>query len=166
MKKVRRALKTLGVNFYEFDDKSGENRDVASDCDKDYCRLGCVCETLASKPVATTHCGKAECMFRCFCSEEALKIAAAAALSPRDKATVGISAEGCVAKVRSTRRLAAEERKFNNTVVAATAGNSADYLMLGATAGRQRRERKVPTRYQVLLQEKHSKNFQNLIANT
>ena len=154
MKKVRRALKTLGVNFYEFDDKSGENREVASDCDKDYCRLGCVCETLASKPVATTHCGKAECMFRCFCSEEALKIAAAAALSPRDKATVGISAEGCVAKVRSTRRLAAEERKFNNTVVAATAGNSADYLMLGATAGRQRRERKVPTRYQV--QEKHS----------
>ena len=53
-----------------------------------------------------------------------------------------------MAKVRSTRRLAAEERKFNNTVVAATAGNSADYHMLGATAGRQRRERKVPTRYQ------------------
>ena len=76
-----------------------------------------------------------------------MKIAAAAALSPRDKSL--ISAEGCMAKVRSTRRLAAEERKFNNTVVAATAGNSADYLMLGATAGRQRRERKVPTRYQV-----------------
>ena len=85
LKKVRRALKTLGVNFYEFDDKTGEDGQTSSSnrfCDKDYCRLGCVCETLASKPVAATHCGKADCMFRCVCSEEALKIAAAAALSP------------------------------------------------------------------------------------
>ena len=148
LKKVRRALKTLGVNFYEFDDKSGEGS-KAGPCDKEFCRLGCLCDTLSSKPVVATHCGKAECMFRCYCSEEALKIAAAAALSPRDRAGGNlINAEGCVAKVRSTRRLAAEERKFNNTVVAATAGNSADYHMLGATAGRQRRERKVPTRYQ------------------
>ena len=157
MKKVRRALKTLGVNFYEFDDKSGDDGTGGKlvVCEKEFCRLGCVCETLASKPVATTHCGKAECMFRCCCSEEALKIAAAAALSPtgtRRAGSMGISAEGCVAKLRSTntRRLAAEERKFNNTVVAATgsAGSTADYLMLGATSGRQRRERKVPTRYQ------------------
>ena len=48
MKKVRRALKTLGVNFYEFDDKSGEDGKVDGNaCDKEYCRLGCVCDTLA-----------------------------------------------------------------------------------------------------------------------
>ena len=82
LKKVRRALKTLGVNFYEFDDKSGEGS-KAGPCDKEFCRLGCLCDTLSSKPVAATHCGKAECMFRCFCSEEALKIAAAAALHRR-----------------------------------------------------------------------------------
>ena len=119
-----------------------------------------------SKAIAPTHCGKVECMFRCSCSEEALKIAAAAALSPtgtRKHVGMGvgegdervISAEGCAAKLtRSSsssmhRRLAAEEQKFNHSVVAATGGTStASYLMLGASVGRQRRERKVPTRYQ------------------
>ena len=35
--KVRRALKVLGVNFYEFDDENGEKRDDLS-CDKEFCR--------------------------------------------------------------------------------------------------------------------------------
>ena len=167
LQKVRRALKTLGVNLYEMDDKTSEDRNNGGDistCEKECCRLGCICESIASKPVAPTHCGKVECMFRCSCSEEALKNAAAAALSPTgNRRSVGmgardgngISAEGCAAKLtRSSsssmnRRLAAEEQKFNHSVVAATGGTStASFLMLGATTGRQRRERKVPTRYQ------------------
>ena len=167
LQKVRRALKTLGVNLYEMDDKTSDDRNNGSNtstCEKECCRLGCICESIASKPVAPTHCGKVECMFRCCCSEEALKVAAAAALSPTGnrrsvgmgvKESNGISAEGCAAKLtRSSsssmhRRLAAEEQKFNHSVVAATGGTStASFLMLGATAGRQRRERKVPTRYQ------------------
>ena len=169
LQKVRRALKTLGVNFFEMDDKTSEDKASISNrlsCDKESCRLGCLCESIMSKPIAPTHCGKVECMFRCSCSEEALKIAAAAALSPTGtRKHVGmdygegdervISAEGCAAKLtRSSsssmhRRLAAEEQKFNHSVVAATGGTStASYLMLGASVGRQRRERKVPTRYQ------------------
>ena len=148
LQKVRRALKTLGVNLYEMDDKTTDDKNNGKNkltCDKDSCRLGCICESIMSKPIAPTHCGKVECMFRCCCSEEALKIAAAAALSPTgsrrsvgwsgacDSNTRGISAEGCAAKLtRSSsssmhRRLAAEEQKFNRGIC--EFGESVDYLL-------------------------------------
>ncbi len=47
----------------------------------------------------------------------------------------------------SLRGMALEERKFVNTVVAT--GQGGDLLMLGTSAGRQKRERKLPSRYQV-----------------
>ena len=57
MKKVQRALKTLGVNFLHFDDqtaendpaKSGEGVNSGSSCDKEYCRMGCVCDSVTGK---------------------------------------------------------------------------------------------------------------------
>lgn len=36
--KVRRALKVLGVNFYEFDDENGEGK-IDQSCDKEFCRF-------------------------------------------------------------------------------------------------------------------------------
>ena len=45
----------------------------------------------------------------------------------------------------SLKGMALEERKFVNTVVAGAGG---DLLMLGTSAGRQKRERKLPSRYQ------------------
>ena len=58
---------------------------------------------------------------------------------------VGISPTGA-ASLRNTslRNLSAEEKKFANTVVATSSGR--DVVMLGA-AGRQKRERKMPSRY-------------------
>ena len=58
---------------------------------------------------------------------------------------VGISPTGA-ANLRNTslRNLSAEEKKFANTVVATSSGR--DVVMLGA-AGRQKRERKMPSRY-------------------
>ena len=57
LKKVQRALKTLGVNFLHFDDqtaendpaKSGEGVNSGSSCDKEYCRMGCVCDSVTGK---------------------------------------------------------------------------------------------------------------------
>ena len=54
LKKVQRALKTLGVNFLHFDDqtaendptKSGDGVNSGSSCDKEYCRMGCVCDSI------------------------------------------------------------------------------------------------------------------------
>ena len=51
LKKVKRALKTLGVNFLHFDeenDKNGQNVNQEQ-CEKDFCRLGCICESLNGK---------------------------------------------------------------------------------------------------------------------
>lgn len=108
--KVKRALKSLGVNFYEFDEAPGKDGDF-KDCFKEFCRLGCICDSIASKATPPTHCGKVECMLHCFCSsEDAIKYGSAR--------KVGISPAGA-AKLRSSsqRFMAAEEKKFQNTVV-------------------------------------------------
>ncbi len=147
LKKVRRALKTLGVNFLHFDEedenKEGENSaENKASCGKDFCQMGCVCEGLSGRTVPPIHCGKVDCMFHCSCSKDALKIATSGDGKP---GRIGISAEGLRSSA-SLRRLAQEELKFSNTVVAT--GSGMDLLMIGSTAGRQRRERKVPSRYQ------------------
>ena len=57
LKKVQRALKTLGVNFLHFDDQTAqndmnENGDKANSgnsCDKEYCRMGCICDSITGK---------------------------------------------------------------------------------------------------------------------
>ena len=132
---MRRALKTLGVNFLEFDE-SGDSK--KSSCEKEYCVLGCICAAISGKPVPPAHCGKETCMFHCFCSEDTVQYSASR--------KVGISPTGA-ANLRNTslRNLSAEEKKFANTVVATSSGR--DVVMLGAS-GRQKRERKMPSRYQ------------------
>jgi hypothetical protein len=133
--KVKRALKSLGVSFYEFDEDGAGNENA---CDKEFCSLGCICDTISGKPIPPAHCGKEPCMFHCFCSEDSAQYSSSK--------KVGISPTGA-AKLRSSsqRHLAAEERKFSNTVVATSSGR--DVVMLGAS-GRQKRERKMPSRYQ------------------
>ena len=143
MNKVKRALKSLGVNFYEFDDnnkKSADGQENDPACVKDFCRLGCVCNSISSKSIAPTHCGKTECMIGCCCSEDSVKAFA-------NSRKVGISPVGA-ANLRSSslRHLTAEEKKFHHSVVATSSGQ--DLVMLGSSGGRQKRERKVPSRYQ------------------
>ena len=110
-------------------------------------RLGCVCDTLTRKPLAPAHCGKHECMFSCSCSEDALKIATSPT-SANDGCKIGLTDQGSMVQLRSSslRGMALEERKFVNTVV--STGGGGDLLMLGTSAGRQKRERKMPSRYQ------------------
>ena len=62
-------------------------------------------------------------------------------LTNSDSNKIGIAAEGL--RSSAFRKLAQEELKFSNTVVA----SGLDLLMIGTTSGRQKRERKVPSRY-------------------
>ena len=66
LRSVKRAPKTLGVEIIEFDE-----HDDCMDCLKDYCKLGCICDSLRTKQIPPAHCGKVECMFSCCCSKEA-----------------------------------------------------------------------------------------------
>ena len=63
-------------------------------------------------------------------------------LTNSDSNKIGIAAEGL--RSSAFRKLAQEELKFSNTVVA----SGLDLLMIGTTSGRQKRERKVPSRYE------------------
>ena len=135
--RVKRALKTLGVKIIEFDDHDGS--DVT--CTKDYCRLGCICDSLRTKQIPPSHCGKVDCMFSCCCSKEALKYSSCGSRRVNISAAVG-------ARIQedSQRNMAVEERKFSNTVVVTS---DKDAVMLGDRTGRgTRRERKLPQRYQ------------------
>ena len=50
LQRVKRALKTLGVNIIEYDD--GDNLE---DCLKEFCKLGCICDSLRMKPRPPAH---------------------------------------------------------------------------------------------------------------
>ena len=133
LQRVKRALKTLGVNIIEFDE-----HDDQGECMKDYCKLGCICDSLRTKQIPPMHCGKVDCMFSCCCSKESLKYS-----SSCGSRRVNISAAVGARIMEDTQRgMAAEEKKFSNTVVV-TADN--DTVMLGGRS--TRRERKVPERY-------------------
>ena len=126
------ALKTLGVNIIEYEDD-----DELGDCMKDYCKLGCICDSLRTKQIAPLHCGKVDCMFSCCCSKEALKYSSCGSRRVNISAAVGERI------MEDTQRgMAAEERKFSNTVVVTADKNT---VMLGGRGSR--RERKVPQRY-------------------
>ena len=42
---------------------------TGSDCTRDCCRLGCICDSLRTKEMPPSHCGKVDCMFACCCSK-------------------------------------------------------------------------------------------------
>ena len=135
--RVKRALKTLGVKIIEFDDHDGGD----DTCTKDYCKFGCICDSLRTKQMPPSHCGKVDCMFSCCCSKEALKYSSCGSRRVNISAAVG-------ARIQedSQRNMAVEERKFSNTVVVTS---DKDAVMLGDRTGRgSRRERKLPQRYQ------------------
>ena len=133
LQRVKRALKTLGVNIIEFDE-----HDIDKNCSKDYCKLGCICDSLRTKQIPPSHCGKFECMFACCCSKEALKYSSCGSRRVNISAAVG-------ARIQedTQRGMAAEERKFSNTVVLTA---EKDTVMIGGRGAR--RERKIPQRYQ------------------
>ena len=57
----------------EDDGAQSDNSTHAHNCPKQYCRLGCICDSIdenASSPRTPTHCGKPSCMFDCNCSRQ------------------------------------------------------------------------------------------------
>ena len=65
------AVRTMIASFYFISHADVPDRarlPAMSDCTKEYCRLGCLCDSLmASRTNATDHCTLAECMLQCVC---------------------------------------------------------------------------------------------------
>ena len=57
-------------HLYKFSaekDSEKEDSDHKPPCDKEYCRLGCICDSIDTKTEDQSHCGKPDCMFGCKC---------------------------------------------------------------------------------------------------
>ena len=56
-------------HLYKFSEKDSEKEDSdhKPPCDKEYCRLGCICDSIDTKTDDQSHCGKPDCMFGCKC---------------------------------------------------------------------------------------------------
>jgi hypothetical protein len=148
--KVYRELNRLDVNVIVMgEDRNGciEKIYGGTSCEKDFCRLGCVCASLrTSQPSATLsdHCGNLECMFKCSCQE----------LSS-DQPNINSNAEkpsllystAMRLQDEENRHLAKVEKEFRHTVIQA----KNEVIVLGGSScgdgGRRRREIKLPERY-------------------
>ena len=56
-------------HLYKFSEKDSEKEDSdhKPPCDKEYCRLGCICDSIDTKTEDQSHCRKPDCMFGCKC---------------------------------------------------------------------------------------------------
>ncbi|XP_069678287.1 uncharacterized protein [Periplaneta americana] len=153
--KVFRELNKIDVNVIVMgDDKKNEN----IFCDKEFCRLGCVCSSLQGYQSISTskHCGKAKCMFKCSCeNHESCKTLT----EQKDDNSVGEkpSLLYCTAirlQDEGNRHLARVEKEFKHTVIQ----SNDEVIVLGGSSsgstggnngggGRRRREIKLPERY-------------------
>jgi len=121
---AERELKRLGHVLINVDEKEDAEVCIEPECNKDFCKLGCLCKSLEVPMREEFHCGKAECIFLCLCSQA--------------------GASNCLFDSRvqdMTRNLAPEEKEFTNTVISKGSENL-------VVAERGKRERKMPHRLQ------------------
>lgn len=91
-------------------------RKEGATCTKEYCRLGCICDSifhreLANRSSVRGHCGKPECMFECVCppimasteseSYSAIKAIIGRSRDPQTGGTKTVSSEAAVATTSS-----------------------------------------------------------------
>lgn len=73
--KTNRELKKLGHVVIDVDQnrrtfcKPSTSQSSSLHCSNEFCKLGCVCSSLETLPQPQGHCGRAECMFECTCSD-------------------------------------------------------------------------------------------------
>ncbi|KAK7790720.1 hypothetical protein R5R35_007958 [Gryllus longicercus] len=128
-----RELTRLDVNVIEMWDARNQK------CTEEYCKLGCVCESLeCCKPAIQQHCGKEECMFTCECEPKSYKRGDSrqhTLLSPLTLLTI---------PQQNRRILAKEEKEFQQTVIRA----KHETIVVGSNgSSRRKREIKLPGRY-------------------
>ncbi|CAB3360329.1 Hypothetical predicted protein [Cloeon dipterum] len=122
--KAERELSKLGHVVINVDkDKRAAEVEQASEvaCEKEFCKLGCVCQSLKGSMRDEFHCGKEDCLFGCKCAQA--------------------GASNCVNDPRvrdKIRDRAPAEKEFINTVI-----KGSELLVM---AERGKRERKVPQR--------------------
>ncbi|XP_025831935.1 uncharacterized protein LOC108738048 isoform X2 [Agrilus planipennis] len=142
-KKSRTALelKRLNVKIIEVDVEDPENN---ATCEKEYCKMGCVCTSLQCNPssLVQEHCGMEKCMLSCACKSKRN--------NKENKLTLPVGTNILSAHVVNhlqdvaKKDLAKVEKEFTQTVIKA---NNQTIVVGTDPKERLRRVTKVPKRY-------------------
>ncbi|GJQ64856.1 hypothetical protein Trydic_g7031 [Trypoxylus dichotomus] len=138
--KTNYELKRLNVKVIEVNlEDKGEN----DNCEKDFCRLGCVCKSLSTtSSLVSNHCGVPDCMFECKCNYEKKSRGNLKVTLPIG---TDLLSEGAVNRleVEAKKNLARVEKEFTQTVIQA----NNQTIVVGGRTNRQRRVTKLPKKY-------------------
>lgn len=135
-------LRRLNVQVIEVDVNDDEA--IPDNCDKDYCKLGCICKSLrGSRSGVPEHCGRENCMFKCKCSFDTLPKGHHSITLP---AGTDILSASTMVRLQdeAKKNLAKVEREFTQTVIKA---NNQTIMVGGGARDRTRRIPKVPKKY-------------------
>nr|XP_022903397.1 uncharacterized protein LOC111415779 [Onthophagus taurus] len=138
--KTSNELKRLSVKVIEV---NLEEKEEIKNCQKDFCRLGCVCRSLSTNSsLVLTHCGRVECMFRCNCNYDQSSKGNIRVTLPTG---VDLLSEGAVNRLENVakRNLAKVEKEFTQTVIQA----NNQTIVVGGCSNRHRRVSKLPRKY-------------------
>ncbi|XP_017867937.1 PREDICTED: uncharacterized protein LOC108616922 [Drosophila arizonae] len=116
-------------------------KDANKPCSKDYCQLGCVCESVGGDLAPREHCGRAECVLECSCTGAELTRIMRVETDGR-----GLSNEDAFnLRRKATARLAKMEKDFTSTLVL----TDNETLLINETqCDKKRRCTKAPKRYE------------------
>ncbi|KAH8384724.1 hypothetical protein KR093_006203 [Drosophila rubida] len=122
-------------------DAAAMAKDANKPCLKEYCQMGCVCESLAGELPAREHCGRADCVLECRCTRAELTRIMRVETDGR-----GISNEDAFnLRRKATARLAKMEKDFTSTLVL----TDNETLLINETqCDKKRRCTKAPKRYE------------------
>ncbi|XP_017958610.1 uncharacterized protein LOC108652925 [Drosophila navojoa] len=116
-------------------------KDANKPCSKDFCQLGCVCESVGGDLAPREHCGRADCVLECSCTGAELTRIMRVETDGR-----GLSNEDAFnLRRKATARLAKMEKDFTSTLVL----TDNETLLINETqCDKKRRCTKAPKRYE------------------
>ncbi|XP_030375122.1 uncharacterized protein LOC115624540 [Scaptodrosophila lebanonensis] len=136
--RLRLELRRLNATIIDTASKSNSTK---KPCCKDYCQLGCVCESLVGELPLREHCGRADCVLECSCKGAELTRVMRVETDGR-----GISNEDAFnLRRKATARLAKMEKEFTSTLVLT---ENETLLINESQCDKKRRCTKAPKRYE------------------
>lgn len=144
--KLNRQLKKIGVTFIDIteetkrDESSEDSPNENEICSKEFCKYGCICDSLKVKDRKIDHCRRVICMFKCKCNKSMLIKGMLGKGIVEIKSRLWLSANVMQIQHERELNLAKEEREYHQTVI-----RSNDKVILMSTG--RKREIKLPLKY-------------------
>ncbi|XP_055916637.1 uncharacterized protein LOC129949293 isoform X1 [Eupeodes corollae] len=137
-KKQSRLLNELKrLNATVIDAATTKSSEGGTDCDKEYCKLGCICSSLSEGPTVRQHCGKQRCVLECKCKNPNV-------LRLETDGRKITTEDAFMLRRQATAKLARVEKEFTSTIVLT---GSETLLINESQYDKKRRCTKIPKRY-------------------